>query len=46
MTSGMGDDNGAAQGTLVTDAALSEGLAQRDDDSQRSEAAQRGLGIK
>lgn len=41
----MGDDNGAAQGTLVTDAALSEGLAQRYD-SQRSEAAQRGFGIK
>lgn len=45
MTSSMGDDNGAAQGTLVTDAALSEGLVQRYN-AQRSEAAQRGLRIK
>lgn len=45
MTSGLGDDNGAAQGTLVTDAALSEGLVQHYD-AQRREAAQRGLGIK
>lgn len=28
MTSSTGDENDAAQGTLVTDAALSEGLAQ------------------
>lgn len=45
MTSGMGDENDAAQGALLTDAALSEGLPQIYD-LQRSVAAQKILGIK
>lgn len=45
MTSSMGDENDAAQGTLLTDAALSEGSAQIYD-LQRSVAAQRIPRIK